>query len=75
MKVETRIGILRIVCWLAIVIIPSGAIYWFADFYGVDIGAGIIAVALPSILVAERVFCVVLRKSGLWDRSTRPKID
>jgi hypothetical protein len=67
MKPEIKIGILRIVCWLVVVIIPTTTICWFADFWNV----GIIAVALPFILIAERVFRGLLRKCQLFDVPTR----
>jgi hypothetical protein len=47
---------LRILCWIVVVIIPTGVICWLARIHNI----GMIGVALPFILIAERAFRVLL---------------
>jgi hypothetical protein len=61
MRSESKIALLRIACWLIIVVLPTIAICWYADLLSV----AAFGVALPFILIAERVFRASLQKLGL----------
>jgi hypothetical protein len=62
MKDETKTVVLRALCWIFVVILPAGIICWLAEIHNV----GMVAVAVPFILVAERVYRRLLRRYGLW---------
>jgi hypothetical protein len=66
MKADNKIVILRVACWLLIVVLPTAAVCWFAEIHS----AVIIAVALPFILVAERVFRLVVRRHETSDHQS-----
>jgi hypothetical protein len=68
MKRETQYGLLRIACWIMVVILPTALVCWLA---GID-NVGVIAVAIPFILVAERVYRRLLQHYGLWDKTDAP---
>lgn len=70
MKDEAKIAALRALCWAVVVILPTGIICWLAHIHTIVI----LAVALPFILVAERVFRKLLQVYGLWGskRGTEP---
>ncbi len=70
MKDETKINALRALCWAVVVVLPTGIICWLAHIHTV----AVLAVALPLILVAERVFRKLLQVYGLWGpkRGTEP---
>ena len=67
MKDETKISALRALCWAVVVILPTGIICWLAHINTV----AIIAVALPFMLVAERVFRKLLQVYCLWGPKTK----
>jgi len=64
MKDETKITTLRVLCWAVVVILPTGIICWLAHIHTIVI----LAVALPFILVAERVFRKLSRYMGFGSR-------
>lgn len=70
MKDEAKIAGLRVFCWAVVVILPTGVICWLAHIHSILI----LAVALPFILVAERVFRRLLQAYELWGpkRTTEP---
>jgi len=59
---ETKTIALRVLCWAVVVILPTGIICWLARIHTI----GILGVALPFILVAERVLRKLLQIYGLW---------
>lgn len=61
MKDHTKIMSLRALCWAMVVILPTGMICWLAHIHSV----AILAVALPFMLIAERVFRKLLQVFGL----------
>ena len=77
MKRETQSELLRIACWMLVVILPTALICWLAGIRSV----AAIGVALPLILVAERVYRRLLQRFGLWgiapdsDRAARTNIE
>lgn len=54
--------VLRLLCWILIVIIPTGIICWLMDIYSI----AALGIALPFILMAEHVYRKVLQYYGLW---------
>jgi len=70
MKDQTKTAALRALCWAVVVILPTGVICWVAHIHTIVI----LAVALPFILVAGRVFRKLLQVYGLWrpKRGTEP---
>ena len=52
MKPLTKAEVLRIACWISIVILPTVLICWVTETYSVVA----LAIALPFILVGERVY-------------------
>ena len=77
MKREAQSEVLRIACWVLIVILPTALICWLAGIHTV----AAIAVAIPLILIAERVYRRLLQRFGLWgvapdsDGSAKAKIE
>lgn len=77
MKRETQSELLRIACWILVVILPTALICWLAGIRSV----AAIGVAIPLILVAERVYRRLLQRSGLWgvvpdsDRAAKTNIE
>ena len=67
MKDNTKSDIIRILCWIFVVIIPTGIICWLADIYTV----AMIAVALPFIFISERVYRRLLQSCGLSRGGTK----
>jgi|SRR5579883_880323 len=59
---ETKISGLRALCWVVVVILPTGIICWFAQIHTI----AIVAIALPFMLIAELVFRKLLQVCGLW---------
>jgi hypothetical protein len=76
MKRESQSELLRIACWVVFVILPTTLICWLAGIH-----TAAIAVAIPFILVAERVYRRLLQRFGLWgvvpdsDSSAKTKIE
>ena len=58
MKPENKMILIRVLCWIVLVIAPTAAVWWLVGLRNV----GILAVAIPFILIAERVFRWLLRK-------------
>ena len=77
MKRETQSELLRIASWILVVILPTALICWLAGIHTV----AAIAVAIPFILIAERVYRRLLQRFGLWgvgpdsDSSAEAKIE
>jgi len=67
MKDETKVTALRAVCWAVVVILPTAIICWLAHIHTI----AILGVALPLILVAERVYRKMLQVYGLWGPRSR----
>jgi hypothetical protein len=63
MKRETKSDLLRIACWMFVVILPTALICWLAEIYSV----AAVAVALPFMLVAERVYRRLLQRYEFWE--------
>jgi hypothetical protein len=63
MKDNTKSVIIRILCWIFVVILPVGVICWLMDLYSV----AMLAVAFPFFLVAERVYRKLLQHYNLWE--------
>jgi hypothetical protein len=51
-KVQNRLLVLRLLCWLVFVIVPAGVIGWLARVHN----AWILAVGIPLMFVVERLF-------------------
>ncbi len=63
MKREAQSELLRIACWVFVVVLPTVLICWFLDIYS----AAAVAVALPFMLVAERIYRRLLQHFHLWN--------
>jgi hypothetical protein len=51
-KVQNRLLVLRLLCWLVFVIVPAGVIGWLARVHNL----WILAVGIPLMFVVERLF-------------------
>ena len=59
---ERKAEFLCIICWFLVVILPTGGVCLYFHIKDVRL----VAVALPFILIAERVYRKWLQKAGLW---------